>query len=81
MPMAKTDARERAKLRANEERRALHAANTLVELMKHHNLEDRDVSELHAISLRLVGAIRSQHCKDERLERMKERFAPTAGEF
>lgn len=82
MPLAKTPTRmaiqERTKLRANEQRRVEHAEATLKELIARHNLDERDAFEIGMICLRLIHAIKNQHLKDNRHERLKARF-PTEG--
>ena len=75
MPRVKTEAQERAKLRANEERRAQHAYATLVELLNKHNFDERELQELYTIFLRLKYAIQHQHIKDERYAQYKAKFS------
>ena len=56
--------KERAKLRANEERRLDHAYKTFVELMIAHKQNERDIADLYSMHARLVTAIKNQHIKD-----------------
>lgn len=58
--MAKTEVRERAKLRLNEEGRAKRAFDSLEELAERH-LEAGRVAELHALRALLIHTIRNQH--------------------
>lgn len=60
MPMAKTEVRERAKLRLNEENRAKRAFDTIYELAEKH-LDDARLAELHGIKALLIHTIRNQH--------------------
>lgn len=67
---AKTPIQERAALRANEERRAKHAFDTLNELAGRH-LTERDQYELYSIYHRLETVIRNQHITDEAFKNFK----------
>lgn len=58
--MAKTEVRERAKLRLNEENRAKRAFESLNELAEKH-LDGARVAELHALAALLIHTIRNQH--------------------
>lgn len=80
MPRVKTEAQERARLRANEERRATAAYATLLSLMKKHNFDERDEHELYTIILRLKQAIKNQHIKDERYAQYKAKFSAVPSE-
>lgn len=71
MPKVKTEAQERAKLRANEQRKVDHAYNTLKDLMLKHRMDEHDGAELYAIMCRLTHAIQNQHIKDERYAKYK----------
>lgn len=81
MPLVKTPARERAKLRANEERRVMTARASLTELLTKHAPDGRDIRELNVLCARLIHAIKHQHVKDDRLEKMKGRFGESQGDF
>ncbi len=77
MPRVKTEAQERAKLRANEQRRVEHAERAILDLLKKHNIDEREGFELHMICTRLQHAIKNQHIKDERYAQYKAKFAPS----
>lgn len=65
------DIKERAKLRASEERRAKHAYETLKELAVKHNLDEVDTHELYSLYFRLVNLIKNQHIRDADYARHK----------
>ncbi len=79
MPRVKTEAQDRAKLRANEQRKVEHAQEVIAGLLTRHNLDERDISELHFICTRLQHAIKNQHIKDERYKEYKAKFG--TGDF
>lgn len=79
MPLAKTDTRERAKIRLNEERRVKHAHAVLKELMLRHHIDERDIQELFTLMLRLTTAIQNQHIRDERGVKLKAKFQGLEG--
>ena len=60
MPLVRTDVRERARLRLNEENRAKRAFDTIYELAARHLAESK-VMELQALRALLLHAIRNQH--------------------
>lgn len=79
MPRVKTEAQERARLRAAEQRKAEHAYKTLDSLMLQHHLDERDTAELYAIMCRLAHAIKNQHIKDERYAQYKAKRIEVEG--
>lgn len=60
MPLAKTDVRERARLRLNEEGRVNRAFESLNALVEKH-LDASKAAELYALKMLLLHAIRNQH--------------------
>lgn len=71
------DLKERAKLRASQERRATHAYEVLSHLIHQHNLDERDGAELYAITQRVLHAIKNQHIANkEYASYRKEREIP-----
>lgn len=70
MTLVKTDVRDRAKVRANEEARAKRAFETLGELAERH-LSDQQVSELFALKALLILAIRNQHLSEYARKRVE----------
>lgn len=65
MSLTPSDPKERAKLRASEQRRLDHAYKTLIELMDKHVPNERDAADLYALKVRLDHAIKNQHIKDK----------------
>lgn len=75
--MPNDDLKERAKLRASEERRTTHAYEVLTELSVKHKLDERDGAELYAMFQRLLHAIKNQHIANkEYADYRKERDFP-----
>jgi hypothetical protein len=70
MALAKTDVRERARLRLNEEGRANRAFESLNELVEKHLTESK-AAELYALKQLLLHAIRNQHLMEPIKERRK----------
>lgn len=77
---ARTEIQQRARLRANEEKRALHAFEVLRELMTRHIREERDLFELHRLQVVLVHAIKNQHVT-HMLKAKEQARMPGLGEF
>lgn len=80
MPTVKTPVRERAKLRANEERKVLHAKAVLMQLLEKHDRDGRDAFELNLLCSRLIVAIKNQHISDESYAEFKARTARVKAE-
>lgn len=84
MSRVKTEAQERARFRASQERRAENAFKTLDVLMSLRGLDEHDIAELYAIKCRLIHAIKNQHVNDAEYKQYKQRhtrYAPMEGDF
>ena len=83
--------KDRAKLRASEERRADHAFDVLDELIAKHLspggvVKERDLSDVFNLRHRLIQVIKNQHIKDEdyaqyKADRGIKESCPTEGDF
>lgn len=69
-PVRTTTLSDRAKLRANEQRRLDHACEVLDSLIDTHMPDDigeREKAEVHMMKMRLTQLIKHQHVKDREI--------------
>jgi hypothetical protein len=79
-----TSLNERAKLRASQERKLLHACEVIEELIKLHmpgDIGEREVAELSMMRSRLAILIKHQHVKDREYAEQKIDVALIEGDY
>lgn len=80
----RTAIEQRARVRANEQKRMEHAITTLEDLCRRHNLDERDLFELHLLRVRLTDAIKNQHVAEVLKRKERDRLGghtPLIGDF